>query len=136
LTPETERKHIVIGDNAAYLKLLAHYLKKAFPDYPLWKSRSMVQADAGDFGVALGRYMKNNPPGIYLFGAECCLKVRGKGLGGRLSHLALSFAEKSPGRKISRYVLLPQTETTILQNVPEQSWIMKLGTSSPGRKSH
>lgn len=92
LTPETERKHLVIGDNAAYLKLLAHYLKKAFPDYPLWKSRSMVQTDAGDFGVALGRYMKHNPPGIYLFGAECCLKVRGKGLGGRLSHLALSFA--------------------------------------------
>ena len=83
--------HTIIADNAAFLKSLASPLHKALPDLPLRLASRYVDAELTSVAKSLARFAQKAPAGIYLWGGELTLKVKGKGRGGRLSHLALSF---------------------------------------------
>lgn len=91
--PETEN-HTIIADNAAFLRALASSLKKALPELPLRLATRFVDIELSSFAKALVRFALKAKPGVYLWGGELTLKVKGKGRGGRLSHLALSFLEE------------------------------------------
>lgn len=94
--------HYLIADNQAWLKVLARHFKRQFPDYPIRISPRFISADAESFAQALAHYGRTAETGIYLFGGECSLKVKGSGTGGRLTHLALAFAKAACGnRKLS-----------------------------------
>jgi hydroxypyruvate reductase len=83
--------HSIIADNSAFLKSLATPLHKALPDLPLRLAKRFVDEELTSFAKALARFAPKAQPGIYLWGGELTLKVKGTGRGGRLSHLALSF---------------------------------------------
>ncbi|MCB5254589.1 MAG: DUF4147 domain-containing protein [Candidatus Cloacimonetes bacterium] len=91
--PETDN-HTIIADNAAFLRTLASALKKALPYLPLRLATRFVDLELFSFAKALARFALKAKPGVYLWGGELTLKVKGKGRGGRLSHLALSFLEE------------------------------------------
>jgi glycerate 2-kinase len=97
-SPDVQNHHLV-ADNQAWLKALAKELKRRFEGYPLRLSTRFVTADAVDFAQALAHYAQSATPGCYLFGGECSLQVKGKGKGGRLSHLALCFAQAASAKK-------------------------------------
>jgi hydroxypyruvate reductase len=83
--------HTILADNAAFLRALATPLHKALPDLPLRLAKRFVDLELNSFAKALARFATKAQPGIYLWGGELTLKVKGTGRGGRLSHLALSF---------------------------------------------
>lgn len=83
--------HFVIGDNQDFLKVTAQGFKREFPSLPIKVSPVFIQDDADAFARGLARFCAKSAPGIYIFGGECALKVKGTGKGGRLSHLALRF---------------------------------------------
>lgn len=89
---QNAHNHVIIGDNQAFLKLLAKALKRHYSQLHVYVSPYFLQDDATTFAKALAKYAMKAKPGIYLFGGECNLKVQAKGKGGRLSHLALCFA--------------------------------------------
>lgn len=91
--------HRLVGNNLLLLKSLASVLKKAFPKFSLRLASRYVNEETASFAHSLGRFAKKAERGIYLFGGECSLKVKGDGKGGRLSHLALCMAKEISGDK-------------------------------------
>ncbi|MFA6910156.1 MAG: DUF4147 domain-containing protein [Candidatus Cloacimonadaceae bacterium] len=93
--PEISNHHI-IGDNQAFLKQLAKHFRRERPNLPVRVSPVFIKDEVEVFARGLARYCEHAAPGIYIFGGECTLKVKGLGKGGRLSHLALSFLRDMP----------------------------------------
>ncbi|MCB5270638.1 MAG: DUF4147 domain-containing protein [Candidatus Cloacimonetes bacterium] len=95
--PEIDN-HSIIANNTAFLRSLATPLHKALPELPLRLAKRFVDLELNSFAKALACFAIKAPPGIYLWGGELTLKVKGQGRGGRLSHLALSFLNELKGK--------------------------------------
>jgi hydroxypyruvate reductase len=87
-------KHTIVGDNQAFLRCLAARFKKEYRDLPIYLGNSVLQENVEQVSRALAYLAKRSKRAVYIFGAECGIKVKGRGLGGRLSHLALHFSRE------------------------------------------
>jgi glycerate 2-kinase len=88
--------HLIIGDNSRYLKVLRRHLKRSC-ELSLHHSSRFINLDIKAFAKALGIFAHRAKPGIYLFGGELTMKIRGNGKGGRCTHLALLMAKAISG---------------------------------------
>lgn len=88
-TGDDRVEYQIIGDNLSFLKLWKSHMS---PEFRVQIARKFLSDSAFQTARHLAGLALNAAPGIYLFGGETPVKVRGSGKGGRCSHLALCFA--------------------------------------------
>ena len=105
--------YAILGDNYTLLNQLAKQLPTPVyvqPQY-FYQNAEIVADFLSNF--ALSTHQK----GLYIFGGEAPVKVTGKGIGGRCTHLALLMAKKIAGEKQITFYALASDGNDNLENV-------------------
>jgi hydroxypyruvate reductase len=102
---EEEKRSVeyqIVGDNLMFRRGLKCNLEKkgltvlGDSSYQSRSAATMLKSVTAVLDKALSGRYRLKPPFIYMWGGETPVKVRGKGLGGRCSHLAASMATLLP----------------------------------------